>query len=277
MLNRLWTSHRLLRPLVHRRIIASGLLCAGLVLAEGHVVAQTAAFPSAPGTRWVYEGTVACATTPGDRVEPAGTRRTNATGSVWTALLSTGAVYRASVHWVMEVVEAGTANGLKAVVVRGHPGELAWAEFGREPGWCVLGLTSNKVVRIEADGLRDARRWLRRALASPRTAMGEPEVKLPLALDSRWGGDSERADGWYCWNVEAVRKVDFGTLAGEGFRSGAVFTLAYRTCPDHTVMEFAPGLGLVRYEFEHHGTVASVDVRLVEFHRPEQRSARIRK
>jgi hypothetical protein len=43
-----------------------------------------------------------------------------------------------------------------------------------------------------------------------------------------------------------------------------VYRSIYRTNPDHVIVDFVPKLGVVRYVYEHHGTVSSVDVKLVK-------------
>ena len=45
-----------------------------------------------------------------------------------------------------------------------------------------------------------------------------------------------------------------------------VFQLQYLTLPDDTTMELVPGVGLVSYQYHHHGTVADTELQLVEFH-----------
>jgi hypothetical protein len=49
------------------------------------------------------------------------------------------------------------------------------------------------------------------------------------------------------------------------------YSLAYRTLPDDTKIDFVPGVGIVTYEYHHHGTVADTEVKLVEFHRTDER------
>jgi hypothetical protein len=250
-----------------------GANCAWASYLPGATAAQTSAFPLERGTRWAYEGTVACATVQGDPVAKAGTQRTNTLGGVWTALKPDGSVYRATVRWVMEVVEYFETNGVRAAVVRGHPADLAWADFGKEPGWCVLAETRNKLVRIEARSQRGARRLARRATSSRGASLGEPDLELPLAVGRRWGGDTQRSDGFYCWNVESRSSADLASVGGPASGKTEVFTVAYRTLPDHTLVEFAPGVGVVRYAYEHHGTVASVELRLSRFSPPARSPA----
>ena len=94
---------------------------------------------------------------------------------------------------------------------------------------------------------------------------------IPLDQGTPWVYEANRADGWYCWRVEA-REVKPIRVEGVPRAKGeVVFTVAFRTNPSHELFEIVPGIGIVRYEFEHHGTVASSDVRLIEFKRPPPR------
>jgi len=35
--------------------------------------------------------------------------------------------------------------------------------------------------------------------------------------------------------------------------------------PDHTIIDFVPGIGITGYSYIHHGTVSEVKVKLVDF------------
>ncbi len=88
---------------------------------------------------------------------------------------------------------------------------------------------------------------------------------LPLAVNARWGRHVEREGGWYCWRVETKRKQALRIEGYAAHHRSLVYTLACRTNPDHQLVDIAPGLGITRYVYQHHGTVASADVRLVAF------------
>lgn len=163
-----------------------------------------------------------------------------------------------------------TGANARAAVVRGFPDELAWYEPGKTPGFCVLLNVKNRLYRIGAEGKDQAARLARQLVENPRTPAdgGEEILQWPLTVGHKWGQDPVRDDTWYCWCVE---QVETKTLAVKGLTSNPasnVYRLAYRTCPDHQLVDVAPGLGIVRFAYAHHGTVASADVRLVSFSRP---------
>jgi hypothetical protein len=73
----------------------------------------------------------------------------------------------------------------------------------------------------------------------------------------------DRPDGFYAWIVESaippVRGASWSPLA----HGASGWRLAYRTLPDHELLDFAPGVGITRYVYSHHGTVAETNVRLL--------------
>lgn len=213
-------------------------------------VSNTAAvrvhYPTLPlekGERWVYQGSVS-----------------------WTDVDS-AAVESSEITWITEVVEVFHGDEVAAAVVRGFPDELAWYEPGQQPGYSVLLGVGGRLYHVEANSEEEANASAR-SLASGKQVLptlDELLLDLPLAVGKRWGGDTGREDGWYYWNVEDLqeRRLNVGDIPGSG--AVEVFTLAYRTCPDHQVIEYSPGIGILRYVYAHHGTVASANVSLVAF------------
>ena len=215
------------------------------------VAGSSCPIPLERGTQWTYEG----------RVE-------------WTESGS-GKVKSAQVRWVSEVVDLVGSSGVRAAVVRGFPDELAWYEPGQSPGFCVLLSASNRVYRLRADGQNQARALAQRLLRNPRTVPeGAEEIfDLPLAAGRKWGQDPAREDTWYGWCVEQVQSKALSAKGIGTKRPLKIYRLAYRTCPDHQLLDVAPGLGVVRFVYGHHGTVASADVHLVSFSAPRAPSA----
>lgn len=78
---------------------------------------------------------------------------------------------------------------------------------------------------------------------------------FPLRVGRRWveDGDEEalrRADGWYVWRVEGKEDI---TTAGGKF--AGCYRVAFRSNPDHVIIWFCPGVGVVREEYVHHGSL----------------------
>ena len=202
--------------------------------------------PLEKGWQWIYEGKVQ-----------------------WTASNSAN-VHSATLRWKMEVLDSVAEPGHRAAVVRGFPGELAWYEPGKAAGYTVLFSSSNRVYRLGAKDAPEAGELARRFVSrgQPLPPSAEEWLVLPLRKGSHWGGDNERDDLFYCWHMEDEK---IKKLRVQGFSARqplTIFTLGYRSLPDHQLFEIAPGLGIARYVFGHHGTVASADVRLVSVTRP---------
>jgi hypothetical protein len=178
-----------------------------------------------------------------------------------------------NINWTMEVIDCVQHANAEAAVVCGYPDELAWYQTGQNPAYSVLLTFSNRVFRIKAHDEKQAKFILHEAIAAPdkisaRTDDIDEIFALPLAEDKRWGGDIERKDGWYCWHVEGKTSTKLQIKGYSDDRAITVYTVAYRTNPDHEILDVAPGLGITRYAYEHHGTVASANVHLVSFTQP---------
>ena len=72
------------------------------------------------------------------------------------------------------------------------------------------------------------------------------------------------ADG-NCWAVTDEHATSFPRLVSQQRRLHE-FTIVFRTTPDYTGLGFTPGIGITRYEYVHHGTVANCHARLIRFH-----------
>jgi hypothetical protein len=169
----------------------------------------------------------------------------------------------------MEALAVVTNASARAVVVRGLPAELTGYKPGLKPGYDVLLIAGNGVYRFEASTEGAASAKARELLKTGNSGLAEADelIALPLARGKAWAGDTDRRDHWYCWHVEEEGRgrprVKSSPVAG----AVPTWLIAYRTNPDHQIMEIAEGLGITRYVYEHHGTVQSVDARLVEFKR----------
>lgn len=202
-------------------------------------------FPLEQGMSWSYEGKVQ-----------------------WTAINSTK-VLSTNIHWVTDVVYATQNGPVRAAVVRGLPDELVWYEPDRTAGFTVLLSVPNHIYRIPVDSYKKGKTLVRRFIKPPHNLPSGAEewLAFPFKKGKKWGGDSDREDNNYCWHVEGN---EMKTLRVDGYVAAKpmqVWTVAYRTMPDHQIVQFVAGLGVTRYEFVHHGTVASVDLRLVSFRR----------
>jgi hypothetical protein len=85
----------------------------------------------------------------------------------------------------------------------------------------------------------------------------------PLATWRQWGPAEylSRGDGLYVWVVMGQEDVETPHRTFPG-----CYLLALRTNPEHILLWFCPGVGVVRYEYHHHGSVRDEVWVLREFH-----------
>jgi hypothetical protein len=168
----------------------------------------------------------------------------------WT-LPNSNQVRKANVIWQTKVVTVRRNSVTTVVVLRGFPTDLCWYEPDRTPTLTVLtirpeGLYLNTPDPQPSDANALADATLLHAPVGERVLGPDPHVGDCL-------GGTPRPDRLYCWHVERQIQV----------RGRTGWAVAYRTNPDHQVIEFVPGLGVSAFEFVHHGTVASAHARLV--------------
>jgi hypothetical protein len=162
----------------------------------------------------------------------------------------------ASLQWSMRVLKSSRNARAAAAVVSGFLTDLAWYQPGKSPGLSVLVETDSGLFETSAASRQQAEELAQKAIAGEQ--VGDQLLRLPLRTgDCLNRDDPGRQDGMYCWLVQ-------GRVQDPG---GGAWELIYRSNPDTTVFHLVPGVGVTRYSYDHHGTVASADAQLVGFHR----------
>lgn len=185
-------------------------------------------------------------------------------GTAWT--------YRARVRWTVEnsaetreatitwhsaVLRSGRSQRGTVAVVSGFPDELAWYSPGQRPGYTVVTETPSGFFIKKVDSVSEANAIFDKDGVSD---LGEQLLTIPVHLDDCIGDDPDRRCCMYCWHVED--NISYQHQLG--------WRIVYRSNPDHSVIELVPGVGVTRYTYEHHGTVASADVTLLAINRPRK-------
>ncbi len=118
-------------------------------------------------------------------------------------------------------------------------------------------LASGKLFRINAQDLPAAKQALTGEGAIPAEVFDRAELlmEFPLRAGQRFGPPEQlcRSDGLYCWNVSPAPQ------AGQG-----AFALSLRTLPDEQTLVFRPGIGVLSWQYRHHGTLDEASLELVE-------------
>ena len=83
---------------------------------------------------------------------------------------------------------------------------------------------------------------------------------FPLKVGLKWDeSDLKRGDNMYCWYVEKIENV---TVPAGIFKD--CFKIVFDTCPDTETEWYCPGVGIVKYEYRHHGTITNETKELVK-------------
>jgi len=198
------------------------------------------------GTHWIYRGIVR-----------------------WANGRAGGAVTK--VTWKTEIRKVIHRGNLLVAVVTGFPSELDLSDGDPKPGDSLLIRTSkDDYYLIGADAARESIKTLQDKNASLDGLLNADDLflRLPLKKGAKFC-DPEgmaRDDDMYCWMVSSVDRVALTDVKGLRPGSREAYELRYATNPDDTTYKFVPGVGIVSYEYHHHGTVADTELKLVEFH-----------
>jgi len=199
------------------------------------------------GNYWVYAGTVA-----------------------WSDVTAKNSYSAKKITWKTEILEKATRGNLKAYRVRGSFADLSWYEPEDKPGQYLWIIYQNRFysLALNSDLLRrfhDPNDSLVSAVLDE-----EPVLQLPLRLNEcttelQPDEPRERDDKLYCWHME---KKQMGKVSARGVAENPVtqWIAWYRTMPEHHVLGFAPGVGIISYDFSHHGSIYEAHVKLAEAH-----------
>ncbi|MGB7848133.1 MAG: hypothetical protein WBL63_21160 [Candidatus Acidiferrum sp.] len=204
-------------------------------------------FPLTAGTYWVYKGTVRWDDPEGDKP-----------GS-------------AEVTWKMTVEKVIRKKGLVAAIVTGFPADLDWSAGATEAKpWLILEDDKHKVYYenlspdFDLSKIDSGDQGLERFLVEDNFFFQWPLHSGAKFCDAE---AKDHKDNVNCWVVAdaATKKLD--SVKGAPGEEQAVYRLEYRSPSDETVMEVVSGVGLLSYQYHHHGSVADTEMQLVEFHR----------
>src|SRR6266849_3044597 len=203
-------------------------------------------FPLTPGTWWLYGGTVS-----------------------WTDT-QTEKQSQANVTLKMTIQKVIQKPEFTIAVLSGFPRDLDWAtgEVGAMP-WLLIETKRHEIFLNSLPPDFDYAK-LEKGAVSLDKFLSEDNLlfRWPLKKGMKFG-DTEsvrRDDDHYCWVVVSHETKKPGEIKALPSQSAEVFLLQYITNPDDTEMEISPGIGILSYQYHHHGTVAETSLILVEFH-----------
>ena len=211
------------------------------------VINSSGLFPLSEGTKWTYQGVVR-----------------------WSHENSND-VSETQVTWTTEVEQVIRREHLTAAVIRGFPSDLNWSDGNPEPANTLLvALDRGEYYLLQNEEIRDS---LKRLQNTSDSLHGFPDpddgfLRSPLAKGKKFCDPDgmARDDDMYCWAVNSVESVSLTNVKGLAPKRYEVYEMGYRTNPDDITLQLLPGVGVIRYQYHHHGTVAETDVKLVAFH-----------
>jgi hypothetical protein len=228
------------------------LLCSSLITAQ-QPGSPEHFLPLTPGTYWLYRGTVTWS-------DPQTEKEAQAVVTLKMAILK-----------VIQRPEFTIA------VLSGFPRDLDWAtgEVAAMP-WLLIETKRHEIFFNSLPPDFDYAK-LERGAGPLDKFLSEDNLLLrwPLKKGMKFG-DAEslrRDDDHYCWVVATQETKKLSDIKGLPPQSAEVFLLQYITNPDDTEMEISPGIGILSYQYHHHGTVAETSLTLVEFHPAQQAPA----
>jgi hypothetical protein len=222
---------------------------------EAHGKATKTLFPMSVGTYWTYKGFVR-----------------------WTRENSSE-VSQTRVVWKTQISGHVEQGQYSAAIVNGFPSDLDWSNGRPEPSNTLLVQVGvSDVYVVEPDRVPES--WWRLQGSNDSLqrllSLHDLFVRFPLLKGKKLcdEGETARTDFRYCWFVESVDRSSLGNVRGVRRGIHTVYRLRYVTLPDDTTVDFAPGVGIIRYSYHHHGSVADTELRLIEFHQVSPSSAR---
>ena len=202
-------------------------------------------FPLAAGTWWLYRGTV-----------------------TWTDQQTEKDV-QADVTLKMTVERVIQKPEFTIAVLSGFPRDLDWAtgEVAAMP-WLLIETKRHEIFLNSLPPDFDYARLEKDASALDKLLAEDNLLfRWPMKQGMKFG-DAEslrRDDALYCWVVASQETKKLAEIKGLTSRPAEISVLRFTTNPDDTEMEVAPGIGILSYQYHHHGTVAETNLSLVEF------------
>ena len=203
-------------------------------------------FPLTPGTWWLYRGTIR-----------------------WTeSETNKPAASRASIK--MQVEKVIRKPEFTIAVISGFPGDLDWSNGQVDPKPSLLIETRNHGIFLDEMPPDFDYAKLEKDAPSLDKFLSQDNLLFswPLKKGMKFGDPESvrRPDDRYCWVVATQQKKVLKEIKGILPKPVEVFLLQFVTGPDDEQMEIAPGIGILSYQYHHHGTVAETSLALVEFH-----------
>lgn len=195
------------------------------------------------------------------------------TGAVWTYRGTTkrgedDRVTTEDVTWTTRVLEVVQRGAWSAAVMEGHPSDLVTWGAAPTPSSYVIVWRDGHYYQPSSPAPVLAR--LRDPLDKLDHLVAEADLllRLPLRVGDAYCDEPPAEGNHYCWTVEPPHPWSRTSVTGAppvAALGDRAFPVMLRTLPDHTVLTYVPGLGLLAYAYAHHGTPEEVELVLTSF------------
>ena len=210
-------------------------------------------FPMAKGTSWVYSARVKWGNS--DRAA-AGTK---------------------TLRWTVTAVDAVQNDDVAAVLLKGGPWDLAWYEPNVTPQEHLIvhmGSTYYLLHDEAAETLADIKAGKTNDLKDRLADDIWFQVPMEIA-DNYCPPEAEERAPMGCWSVEKVTTTHSLKIPGvKPAPEETEYLLTFMTNPDTEMVTLVPGVGIISWWYQHHGTVAEASLKLLEYRPPGAHAAR---
>lgn len=233
-----------------RRVYFSTLAMALSCITCASAQSKPPVFPMSKGTTWVYSARVR-----------------------WDDGKTNGGAAK-SLRWTSTVIDSYAKDDVAAALLHGGPWDLAWyaPQDTKPDDYLVIRAADAYFLVPDNAAARFAELKNETGAEVSKRFANDIWFRVPIKADDTYCAPGQESTApMYCWAVDEVTTTRSLRIAGFTGKSATEYSLAFRTNPDSTSVRLVPGVGVVAYEYEHHGTISEAAVKLVEYHVGDQK------
>ncbi len=87
---------------------------------------------------------------------------------------------------------------------------------------------------------------------------------IKLGMKDYEVGDAQRTDDWYCWVLTREAKIRLPIL-DDPHKTYDAYTYEFLVNGSEEALEFVPAIGIIKYDFSHHGSLGEEHIKLVNY------------
>ncbi len=173
-----------------------------------------------------------------------------------------------TLRWTVTIADAVQKDDIAAALLKGGPWDLAWYDPNVKP-------QEHLVVRIGSTYYLlhdDAAATLADIKAGKTGDLKERLAddiwfQVPMEIsDSYCSPEAEEQAPMGCWSVEKITTTHSLKVTGvKASPEATEFLLTFMTNPDTEMVTLVPGVGILSWWYQHHGTVAETSLKLLEY------------